>query len=76
MFLRGLRRSLNQFLIAAAFALPQRIHGRWICRILINRSFRRNYLAPTDRTGTSASGALLNVDIRQLALVVQVPLSP
>lgn len=71
MFLRRLRRPLNQFLITAAFALPKRVHRRWISGVLINRSIGRDDLSPTDRTRTSAGGALLNVDIRQLALVVQ-----
>ena len=71
MFLHGLGRPLNQFLITAAFALPKRVHSRWISGVLINRSIGRDDLSPTDRTRTSAGGALLNIDIRQLALVVQ-----
>ncbi|SRR6266404_5985233 len=70
MFLRGLRRSLDQFLIATAFALPERIHGSRISGVLINRSFRRDDLPATNRARPSACGSLLDVDIRQLALVV------
>ena len=70
-FLGRFRRPLNQFLITAAFALPKRVHGRWISGVLINRSIGRDDLSPTDRTRASAGGALLNIDVGQLALVVQ-----
>jgi hypothetical protein len=70
MFLCGLLFPLDQFFIPAPFAHPRRIHRGGISGVLIDRALRGNNLPATDRTRASAGGALLDVDIQQLALVV------
>ena len=71
MFLRRLGYPFYQFLVPATLALPQRIDGVRLSGVLINRTIRRNDFAATDRARAAAGGALLDVNILQLALVVQ-----
>src|SRR5947209_2164171 len=66
---RLLRRSLNQFLIAASLALPKRKHRVRIAGVLVNGAVRRNDLSATTRTCPTARSSLFDVDIQQLALV-------
>jgi len=61
---------LYQFFIPAPFALPRRVYGRGITRVLIRRLLRRDDLSAATRTRASPGGALLDVDVQQLALVV------
>jgi hypothetical protein len=63
MFLGGLWRSLDQFLVTAAFALPERIHRCGIGSVLVDGAIGRNNLAATYRTGTAAGSSLLDINI-------------
>jgi hypothetical protein len=70
MFLCGRLWPFDQFFVPAALALPHWIHGGWISGVLVDRSFRRNYFSAAAWASASAGGALFDVDIEQLALIV------
>jgi hypothetical protein len=70
MFLGGRLWPFDQFFVPAAFALPQGIHGVWISGVLVHRSFRRDYFSAAAWASASAGGALFDIDIQQLALIV------
>src|SRR5437660_10277767 len=66
---RLLRRSLNQFLVAASLALPKWKHRVRIGGALVNGALRWDNLSAASRTCASTRGSLFDVDIQQLALV-------
>ena len=61
---RLLRRSLNQFLVAASLALPKWKHRVRIAGVLVNGAVRRNDLSAAARTGAPAGGAAVDVDLQ------------